>query len=96
MRQNDPRLRVTKNQFKLTIITSVLTFVTLGIIIFENAKKVKHTYSYLMLGIVFMLMGINQMIYYRNNKMARFLFFSFVYFIAGIAIIGFFIFERLF
>ncbi|MGF0039976.1 hypothetical protein ACQRBF_04255 [Peptoniphilaceae bacterium SGI.131] len=82
-----PDTVVTKNQFKLSVLTTILTFVTLAIILFENHKKVANFYSFISIGVVFLLNSLNQAIYYKNNKRFRNLFQALMYFIAGVAVL---------
>lgn len=85
MRQADTI--VTKNQFRLSVFTSILTFVTIGIILFENHKKWRNFYSFISIGIVFLLSSLNQAIYYKNNRRFRNLFQAVMYFIAGAGVL---------
>lgn len=85
MANQDPK-KTSKGQLAFIIFTNILIFATLGVIIYEMKNKDMYTYSYLLLGLVFTCMGINQYIYYRNNKIKKFLIMTFVYGIIGIVV----------
>ncbi|WP_159459208.1 hypothetical protein [Helcococcus massiliensis] len=59
---------VTKGQLKFMIFTNLFIFATIGLIIYELKKIGGIKYSYIMLGLIFALMAVNQVIYYKNNK----------------------------
>lgn len=70
---------VSKGQLKFIIATDIFIFATIAMIIFEMQREV-FKFSYLMLGIIFLLMSINQYIYYKNNnKGKRFLIMMIIY-----------------
>ena len=79
----------TKGQLKLIIFTDLLIFLAIGVIIYETYKKVNHFVSYLLLGTVFILMGVNQYIYYKNNGGIGYIAMTAIYSIIGITMIGF-------
>lgn len=79
----------TKGQLKFIIATDLLIFATIGVIIYEIYKKKTHFASYIMLGLVFICMGINQYIYYKNNGGKKYLFMMSIYGLIGIGLIIF-------
>lgn len=79
----------TKGQLKLIIFTDILIFIAIGVIMYETYKKVNHYTSYLLLGTVFILMGINQYIYHKNNGGIKYLILLALYTIIGISMISF-------
>ncbi|MFM1515505.1 hypothetical protein ABGF49_05985 [Helcococcus ovis] len=79
----------TKGQLKLIIFTDLLIFIAIGVIIYESYKKINHFTSYLLLGSVFILMGVNQYIYYKNNGGIRYVILTSLYSLIGLAMILF-------
>lgn len=80
---------VTKSQLIFIILINLFIFATIGMIVYENKSMPSIKYSYIMLGIVFVLMGINQLIYYKNNKTKVNLVQAIIYMIIGLAIFVF-------
>ncbi|MFM1602275.1 hypothetical protein ABGF26_03965 [Helcococcus ovis] len=79
----------TKGQLKLIIFTDLLIFIAIGVIIYESYKKINHFTSYILLGSVFVLMGVNQYIYYKNNGGIRYVILTSLYSLIGLAMILF-------
>lgn len=79
---------ITKSQLKFIIATDIFIFFTIAMIIFEM-KKNQFKFSYVMLGFIFILMSINQYIYYKNNKTKRFLIMTCIYSIIGLFVVIF-------
>lgn len=80
---------VTKGQLKFIIATDIFIFATIAMIIFEMRKE-NIRFSYLMLGLIFILMGYNQYIYYKNNdKNKRFLAMMSIYGVIGLIVLVF-------
>ena len=94
MKINNQDKIATKGQLKFLIATNLLIFATIGVIIYEIYKKKDHFASYIMLGIVFICMGINQYIYYKNNGGKRYLIMISIYGLIGIGLIIFRIFMK--
>lgn len=82
--KNDSNKVITRGQLKLTIITSILNFITIIVIFYENKNKMQNKLSYLLFCGTFLLMGINQYIYYKNMQKKKYLFYSIVYFVVFI------------
>ena len=80
---------VTKGQLKFIIATDIFIFATIAMILFEM-KKDSIRISYLMLGLIFIAMGYNQYIYYKNNdKNNKFLTMMIIYGFIGLVVLGY-------
>lgn len=80
---------VTKGQLKFIIATDIFIFATIAMILFEM-KKDSIRISYLMLGLIFIAMGYNQYIYYKNNdKNKKFLTMMIIYGFIGLVVLGY-------
>ena len=71
------------------IFTNLFIFATIGLIIYELKKLGEIKYSYIMLGLIFALMAVNQAIYYKNNKTKSYAFMSGFFGVISILIIIF-------
>lgn len=71
------------------IFTNLFIFATIGLIIYELKKLGEIKYSYIMLGLIFALMAVNQAIYYKNNKTKSYAFMAGFFGVISILIIIF-------
>ena len=71
------------------IFTNLFIFATIGLIIYELNKLGEIKYSYIMLGLIFALMAVNQAIYYKNNKTKSYAFMAGFFGVISILIIIF-------
>lgn len=94
MKKNNQDKIATKGQLKFLIGMNLLIFATIGVIVYEIYKKLDHFASYIMLGLVFICMGINQYIYYKNNGGKKYLVMMSIYGLIGIGLIIFRIFMK--
>lgn len=78
----------TKGQLKFLIASNIFNFLTIAVIVYEIYKKIPHFLSYIMIGMVFILMGVNQLIYYKNNNKAKkYMLMASLYGLIGLAVI---------
>ena len=84
--KNDSRDQL-KKQIKFIRLTNIIIFITLGVIVYELYNKLPHFYSFLLLGVVFIMMGFNQFIHYKRlNKKKNIILFV-LYLLLGIMLI---------
>lgn len=86
-RENKPTKIATKGQFRFLVASNVFIILTIAVIIYELYNKIEHFASYIMLGVFFILMSINQYIYYKNNKGLNYIIMGVIYTIIGLALI---------
>lgn len=75
---------VTKPHLKFIRFINTFTLLTIAILIYELTSKKDYFYSYISLGIVFILKGISQYFYYKNNKTIRDIIIGIIFFIIGV------------
>lgn len=80
-------IKVTKPQLAFIILTDILIFVMIAVILFELKMKKEHIISFFILSFVFKFMGVNQFIYYKNNKDKKYLIFALIYVVIGLIIL---------
>lgn len=85
---NDSKSQL-KKQIKFIRMTNIVIFIMMGVIIYESYKKIPHFYSYLLLGIVFIMMAFNQFIYYKRLNKKKNIIFLVLYLLLGIMVISY-------
>lgn len=89
MMENNNDKKQLKNQIKYIMTTNLLIVVTIAITIYEMYNNLKHYYSYITMGLVFIMMSINQYIHYRRSKSMKNIILLVLYAIIGAVIIGY-------
>ncbi len=87
---NNPQQRiVTKSHLIFIKMINFVLLITIGSLLYELTKKDSYYYSYFLLGGVFVLKGISQYIYYKNNNTKKDLVLAIILAIIGISMMAF-------
>lgn len=61
----------TKDQLKFIIATDIFIFLTIGLILYERKKFGEIKYAFFALGLIFLMLAVNQHIYLKNNPQVK-------------------------
>ena len=73
-----------KNQLRMTIVSSIALVLTVVVILLEDVMKKERFFSFIMLGLSFILLGVTQIITYKNTKKIKSIILAILYLIIGI------------